>query len=221
MKWFRRQPPPEDQPKPKRSALREYLEALVWAVVLALIIRTWGVQAFKIPSGSMKPTLLIGDHLLVNKSAYGLKLPFSDQPIISFSPPQRGDVVVFRFPEDRDKDFIKRVMGLPGDTVEVRNKLVYINGQPLADPWARYSDRIILPPGVQPRDNLGPLHVPPEHYFVMGDNRDQSYDSRFWFQGRGGFVPLKDVLGRAFIIYWSWEEDSFGVRWSRIGHLIE
>ena len=221
MKWFRRQPEQDDKPRPQPSVVREYLEALVWAVVLALIIRTWAVQAFKIPSGSMKPTLLIGDHLLVNKSAYGLKLPFSDKVIIPFGEIKRGDIVVFRFPEDRDKDFIKRVIGLPGESVEVRNKLVYINGQPLADLWAQYSDRIILPPGVQPRDNVGPLQIPPGHYFVMGDNRDQSYDSRFWFHGRGGFVPKSDVLGKAFLIYWSWEDDSFGVRWSRIGHLID
>jgi signal peptidase I len=199
---------------------REYLEAIIWAVVLALLIRTWGVQAFKIPSGSMKPTLLIGDHLLVSKSSYGIKLPFSDTVLIPVGDPQRGDIVVFRFPEDRDKDFIKRIIGLPGETVEVRNKQVYINGRPLKDPWSHTTDRIILPSGVQPRDNFGPVRVPPDHYFVMGDNRDQSYDSRFWFGGRGGFVPRKDILGRAFIIYWSWEGNSFGVRWSRIGKIL-
>lgn len=213
--WLRR----SEEPK-KKSTVREYLEALVWAVVLALVIRTWAFQAFKIPSGSMKPTLLIGDHLLVSKSSYGLKLPFSDRILIPFGEPQRGDIIVFRFPEDRDKDFIKRLIGLPGDTVEVRNKQVLINGQLLDDPWAHYSDRIILPHGVQPRDNFGPVQVPPDHYFVMGDNRDQSYDSRFWFGGKGGFVPRKDILGRAVIIYWSWEDESFGVRWSRLLHVI-
>ncbi len=217
--WFKRSL--QEDRRPKRSAVREYLEALVWAVVLALIIRTWAVQAFKIPSGSMKPTLLVGDHLLVNKSAYGLKMPFSDRNLVNLGEPKRGDIIVFRFPEDRDKDFIKRVIALPGEKVEVRNKLVYINGEPLQDLWGHYSDRIILPPGIQPRDNLGPLEVPPDHYFVMGDNRDQSFDSRFWFQGRGGFVPQKDILGKAIIIYWSWEDDSFGVRWGRIGHLID
>ncbi len=210
----------DEEPKSK-STLREYLEALAWAVVLALVIRTWAFQAFKIPSGSMKPTLLVGDHLLVSKSSYGVKLPFSDRVIIPLGHPQRGDIIVFRFPEDRDKDFIKRVIGLPGDKVEVRNKAVYINGEPLQDPWGTYSDRIILPPGIQPRDNFGPVEIPPEHYFVMGDNRDQSYDSRFWFGGKGGFVPSKDILGKAIIIYWSWEEDSFGVRWSRLLHVIE
>jgi signal peptidase I len=214
--WLR----PKDEPRSK-STIREYLEALIWAVVLALIIRTWAFQAFKIPSGSMKPTLLIGDHLLVSKSAYGLKLPFSDRVIIPLGQPKRGEIIVFRFPEDRDKDFIKRVIGLPGDSLEVRNKMVYINGQPLEDPWAHYSDRIILPPGIQPRDNFGPVTVPADTYFVMGDNRDQSYDSRFWFGGKGGFVPKADILGKAMIIYWSWEDDTFGVRWSRLLQIIE
>lgn len=213
--WFSR-----SEETKKKHVILEYLEALIWAVVLALVIRTWAVQAFKIPSGSMKPTLLIGDHLLVSKSSYGIKLPFSDRVLIPFSPPQRGDIVVFRFPEDRDKDFIKRVIALPGETLEVRNKQVLVNGQPLPDPWAHYADRIILPPGVQPRDNFGPVTVPADSYFVMGDNRDQSYDSRFWFQGKGGFVPAKDILGRAVVIYWSWEDETFGVRWSRIGHFI-
>jgi signal peptidase I len=190
-------------------------------VVLALIIRTWAFQAFKIPSGSMKPTLLIGDHLLVSKSAYGVKLPFSDRVLIPLGQPQRGEIIVFRFPEDRDKDFIKRVIGLPGDVLEVRNKMVYINGQHLEDPWAHYSDRIILPPGIQPRDNFGPVTVPADTYFVMGDNRDQSYDSRFWFGGKGGFVPKADILGKAMIIYWSLEDDSFAVRWSRLLQVIE
>jgi len=215
---FRRK---RDTDRPKKPVWREYLEALLWAVVLALIIRTWGVQAFKIPSGSMMPTLLIGDHLLVSKSTYGIKAPFSDTVIIPISDPQRGDIVVFRFPEDPDKDFIKRIIALPGETVEVSNKKVLINGQALDDPWGTYSDRIILPPGVQPRDNFGPVKVPEDHYFVMGDNRDQSYDSRFWFGGRGGFVPREDILGQAFIIYWSWKEQGLGVRWDRIGQLLD
>lgn len=209
-----------DEAKKKKSALIEYAEALIWAVVLALVIRTWAVQAFKIPSGSMMPTLLVGDHLLVSKSSYGIKLPFSDRVIVPLGHPQRGDIVVFRFPEDRDKDFIKRVIGLPGESVEVRNKRVFINGQALDDPWAHYSDRIDLPPGVLPRDNFGPVTVPEGHYFVMGDNRDQSYDSRFWFGGKGGFVPASDILGRAIVIYWSWEDHGFGVRWDRLGEMI-
>lgn len=206
--------------KKKKSVIREYLEALIWAVVLALVIRTWGVQAFKIPSGSMKPTLLIGDHLLVSKSSYGIKLPFSDLVIIPIGDPQRGDIVVFRFPEDRDKDFIKRIIGLPGDSVEVKDKAVYINGKKLGDHWGTYTDQVVLPQGTQPRDNFGPVKVPEDKYFVMGDNRDQSYDSRFWFGGRGGFVPRDDILGKAFIIYWSWTDEGFGVRWNRIGKIL-
>lgn len=206
--------------KKKKPAWREYLEAIIWAVVLALVIRTWGVQAFKIPSGSMIPTLLIGDHLLVSKSSYGIKFPFSGRAVIPVSSPERGDIVVFRFPEDKDKDFIKRIVALPGETVQVKNKQVFINGKKLDDPWGHYTDRIILPQVVQPRDNFGPVKVPPDHYFVMGDNRDQSYDSRFWFQGRGGYVPRKDILGRAFIIYWSWKDKAFGVRWTRLGDIL-
>jgi signal peptidase I len=206
--------------KKKKSVVRDYLEALIWAVVLALVIRTWGVQAFKIPSGSMKPTLLIGDHLLVSKSSYGIKLPFSDVVVIPIGDPERGDIVVFRFPEDKDKDFIKRIIGLPGETVEVRDKAVFINGKKLNKDWGHYTDKVVLPPGVQPRDNFGPVKVPEDHYFVMGDNRDQSYDSRFWFGGRGGFVPREDILGKAFIIYWSWTDQGFGVRWDRIGKIL-
>ncbi|KIX13489.1 signal peptidase I [Dethiosulfatarculus sandiegensis] len=202
--------------KPKKPAWREYLEAILWAVVLALLIRTWGVQAFKIPSGSMIPTLLIGDHLLVSKSSYGFKNPFTDKVLIPMGEPQRGDVVVFRFPEDKDKDFIKRIMGLPGEIVQVKGKTVYINGKPVKDPWGHFTDRTINPT----RDDFGPVKVPQNKYFVMGDNRDQSYDSRFWFNRRGGFVPKEDILGKAFIIYWSWEGHTFGVRLGRVGDLI-
>ncbi len=204
----------------RKPVWREYLEAIIWALILAMIIRTFAVQAFKIPSGSMKPTLLIGDHLLVSKSSYGIKLPFTDQTIIPVGDPERGDIVVFRFPEDRDKDFIKRIIGLPGDRVEVKNKEVFINGKRISEPWAHYNDRLVLPAGVQPRDYFGPVEVPEGHYFVMGDNRDESYDSRFWFGGKGGFVPRNDILGKAFIIYWSWKGDSFGVRLERVGDII-
>ena len=209
-----------EKAKPK-PIWREYLEALLWAVVLALVIRTWGVQAFKIPSGSMMPTLLIGDHLLVSKSAYGIKYPFSDEVLIPVSDPQRGDIVVFRFPEDRDKDFIKRIMGLPGETVEVRNNQVYINEKPIKDPWGRYMGRNGLPSYRMRAGDFGPVTVPADHYFVMGDNRDNSHDSRFWFGGRGGFVPRSDILGKAFIIYWSWKDNTFGVRWARTGKILD
>ncbi len=201
-----------------KSKTREYLEAIGLAVILALVIRTWGVQAFKIPSESMKPTLLVGDHLLVFKSSYDIKYPFSDRVLFAVGDPKRGDIVVFRFPEDRDKDFIKRIIGLPGDTVEVRGRKVFINGREMKDPWGHYSDNKRLPPGVQYASNFGPVKVPPGHYFVMGDNRDQSYDSRYWRSGH--FVPRQDILGRAFVIYWAWEDNTWGVRWRRIGKLL-
>ncbi|MBN1828546.1 MAG: signal peptidase I [Deltaproteobacteria bacterium] len=199
----------------KKSAIREYAEAIIIAIIIALFIRAFIVQAFKIPSGSMKSTLLIGDHLLVNKFIYGIKLPFLRKTIIPVSEPERGDVIVFIYPLDRSKDFIKRVIALPGDTVEIRNKNIFINGKEYKDSVGSYTDPHIFPASAQPRDNFGPATVPKDHVFVMGDNRDHSYDSRFW-----GFVPYKDLLGKAFIIYWSWNGESHGLRWSRLGQII-
>lgn len=200
----------------KKGALRENIEAIIVAVILALFIRTFVVQAFKIPSGSMKDTLLIGDHILVNKFIYGVKAPFLHKTIIPIKDPQRGDIIVFEFPEDPSKDFIKRVIGLPGDVVEIRNKKLVVNGKPIKDGHSIHKDPKIFPARMQPRDNLGPITVPEGKLFVMGDNRDFSYDSRFW-----GFVDLLAVKGKAFIIYWSWDKENFGVRWNRLGHLLE
>jgi signal peptidase I len=200
----------------KKGALRENIEAIVVAVILALFIRTFVVQAFKIPSGSMKDTLLIGDHILVNKFIYGVKAPFLHKTIIPIKDPQRGDIIVFEFPEDPSKDFIKRVIGLPGDIVEIRKKKLYVNGKAIKDDHSVHKDPKIFPARLQPRDNLGPITVPEDKLFVMGDNRDFSYDSRFW-----GFVDLIAVKGKAFIIYWSWDKENFGVRWGRLGHLLE
>jgi signal peptidase I len=205
----------DDVRKKKKSGLRENIEAILVAIVLALFIRTFVIQAFKIPSGSMKQTLLIGDHILVNKFIYGVKIPFLQTTIIPITNPKRGDIVVFKFPEDPSKDFIKRVIGVAGDKVEVRDKKVYVNNKLLNHDFGIHTDSYILPANVQPRDNFGPIVVPPHKLFVMGDNRDQSYDSRFW-----GFVDLKAVLGKALMIYWSWDKDNFGVRWNRIGHLL-
>jgi len=207
---------PEKDKAAKKSSLRENIEAILIAIVLALFIRTFVVQAFKIPSGSMKETLKIGDHILVNKFIYGVKVPFTHATLVPVSRPERGDIVVFEFPEDPDKDFIKRVVGIEGDTVEIRDKHLLINGAPADYSQAVYTDPRSIPKGVQPRDNFGPVTVPPHSLFVMGDNRDHSYDSRFW-----GFVDLNAVKGRAFIIYWSWDKDNFGVRWSRIGDMLE
>ena len=198
-----------------KSRLRENVEAVIIAVILALFIRTFIIQAFKIPSGSMLPTLQIGDHILVNKFIYGVKLPYLNTTVIPGKEPDRDAIIVFRYPEEPDKDFIKRVIAVPGDTIEIRDKKVFINNRLLDEDYAVYTDSKVIPAHVNPRDNLGPITVPEETYFVMGDNRDNSYDSRFW-----GGVDASDIRGKAFIIYWSWDRNNFGVRWGRIGSLI-
>jgi signal peptidase I len=203
----------------KKSQLRDWTEAIIVAGILALIIRTFVIQAFKIPSGSMEDTLLIGDHLLVNKFIYGTDLPFVDESVLEIRDPERGDIIVFEFPEDRDKsyfkrrDFIKRIVGLPGDTVEIRNKNVFVNGERHITPEAVYKDGNLT---AGPRDNMPLVKVPENAYFVMGDNRDRSYDSRFW-----GFVDRAAIKGLAFIKYWSWNSEEFLPRWNRIGRPID
>jgi len=199
----------------RKSKFQEYIEAIVIALIIAFFIRTFVIQAYKIPSGSMKPTLLVGDHILVNKFIYGIKAPYFRNTLVPIKEPKKGDIVVFIYPEDRSKDFIKRVMATSGDTVEIRNKKIYLNGRLYKDNKGVYVDNFILPGSVQPRDNFGPVTVPPSSLFVMGDNRDQSYDSRFW-----GFVDLKDVLGKAIVIYWSWDREKHGVRWNRFGDVL-
>lgn len=208
----------------KKPWYREWSEALIVAVILALIIRTFLFQAFKIPSGSMLDTLQIGDHLLVNKFIYGTQLPFTDQHFLAIRNPQRGDVIVFEFPGDADKnyfqrrDFIKRVIGEPGDKIEIRNKKVYVNGALYNIPQEVHKDSQLVPAIASPRDFAGPIQVPEGNFFVMGDNRDYSYDSRFW-----GFVPKEKIKGAAFIKYWSWDSQAGllnKVRWSRIGRPI-
>lgn len=206
-----------------KSIIREYAEAIFIAVMLALFIRAFVVQAFKIPSGSMKPTLQIGDHILVNKFVYGIKMPFTDKELLPIGRPARHDIVVFRYPVDPSKDFIKRVVGLPGDTVLIRDKMVYVNGQRLEEPYAVFSDKRVLPATASPRDNMDTIKVPENSLFVMGDNRDESYDSRFW-----KFVDMSQLKGKAFIIYWSWNSDgeltispdSSYVRWNRLGRWL-
>ena len=205
-----------DTKKDWQATTWEYIEAIVIAFVLAMLIRTFVVQAFKIPSGSMKPNLLIGDHILVNKFIYGIKNPFTGSTLIPIEKPERGEVVVFIYPVDRDKDFIKRVVGIEGDRVKIVNKKVYVNGQSMPDNYTLRTDGEALSSAIGgPRDNFGPYIVPTNSIFVMGDNRDQSYDSRFW-----GPVNLKDVKGKAFIVYWSWDSENFGVRWKRFGKTI-
>lgn len=197
----------------RKSILREYVEAILIALLLALFIRTFVVQAFKIPSGSMIPTLLVGDHILVNKFLYGIRNPFTGATWISIGNPEPRDVVVFKFPLNPSQDFIKRVVGIAGDKIEIIDKKLYVNDTPFEVGSAIYMDAKIIS---GERDNLGPITVPADSLFVMGDNRDNSHDSRFW-----KFVPLKDVKGKAFMLYWSWDSESFGVRWGRLGNLIK
>lgn len=193
----------------KKGVAREYVEAAVIAVILALFIRTFAVQAFKIPSGSMEPTLLVGDHILVNKFLYGIKIPFINKTLIPISHPQRDDVIVFIYPVDTSKDFIKRVIGLPGDKIEIMGRKIYINGEPYSDRHGFYSDYGKDSQDLQDKHHMKSITIPEGHLFVMGDNRNHSYDSRFW-----GFVPLSSVKGKAFIIYWSWPH------WKRFLHVI-
>jgi len=192
----------EEAPKTGKGLVFEYGEVFVTALIFALIIRALVIQAFTIPSGSMKQTLLVGDYVLVNKFVYGPRIPFTDKRFFKLKDPQRGDIIVFKYPRDHDRDFIKRVIGTPGDTVEVINKIVYVNGHRLEDSFAQYTENTLYPAQALPRDNFGPITVPPNKYFAMGDNRDHSEDSRYW-----GFVDRSEILGKAFIIYWSANED--------------
>jgi signal peptidase I len=189
----------------KKSIVREYFESIVIAVILALFVRTWVVQAFKIPTGSMENNLLIGDHLLVNKFIFGPTPLAIGRALLPVRPIRRGDIVVFKYPEEPERDFIKRVIGLPGETIELKNKKVHVNGQPLEESGYVH---FLTPPSndyqevtsYDLRERFGPVTVPEDKYFVMGDNRDNSQDSRYW-----GFLPRNYVKGRALLIYWSYE----------------
>lgn len=211
----------------RKSLVREYIEAFAIAILLALFIRTFIVQAFKIPSGSMKPTLLVGDHLLVNKFIYGIKVPYLDRIIIPIKNPQRGDVIVFKYPKDESKDFIKRVIGIEGDVIEIKNKRLYINGEEITSEYVGVFDDDNYSKAVEEteflgnvkhriwdrengHDDFGPITVPEDSVFTMGDNRDNSEDSRYW-----GFVTLNKIKGKALIIYWSWPH------WDRFLNIIK
>jgi signal peptidase I len=200
--------------KDMKKLIKEYAKAILTALLLALLIRTFVIQAFKIPSGSMIPTLVIGDHILVNKFIYGTKIPFSDKHFLVFKKPERGDIIVFKYPEDPKKDFIKRVIAIEGDTIESREKVIYLNGKPLSESYVQHVDRNVKPKGNDPRDYFGPLTVPRDRVFVMGDNRDQSHDSRYW-----GFVEMRQIKGEALIIYWSWDPQKW-LRFNRIGRVV-
>ncbi|MCE5241776.1 MAG: signal peptidase I [Syntrophobacteraceae bacterium] len=202
--------------KPKKSIVLEYTQSIILALVLALFIRTFIVQTYKIPSGSMEDTLAVGDYIVVNKFIFGAKVPFTDRQIPGMRDPARGDVIVFEFPEDPSKDFIKRVIGVPGDRVQMMDKHVYVNGKPYANPHEVHKRDDTIPKNLSPRDNTDLIIVPTNSYFVMGDNRDLSYDSRFW-----GFVRKDSIKGLAFIKYFSWDGEKGGVRWQNIGRLID
>jgi signal peptidase I len=206
---------PQPVPVKKKGLIREYAESIAIAILLALVIRSYLVQAFKIPSGSMEDTLAIGDHLLVSKFMYGTKIPFVDKRVLTIRDPHQGDVIVFEYPEDPSKDFIKRVIGVPGDVVEGKDKKVYVNGKPYENPHEVHKEKDVIPKEMNPRDTFGPITVPSNSYFVMGDNRDRSYDSRFW-----KFVRRDQIKGLAFIKYWSWDREKLRPRFGNIGRLI-
>ena len=206
----------------KKSVFREYFESLAIAIVLALFVRTWVFQAFKIPTGSMEHNLLIGDHLIVNKMIFSPAATGLERALLPSRSVRRGDIVVFKYPEDPERDFIKRVIGLPGETVELRRKGVYINGQPIDEAPYHLKLKYPAPPEGAPQqdmlDAFGPKTVPAGHLFVMGDNRDDSLDSRYW-----NFLPLNYVKGRAMTIYFSYDPDATGpasvitsIRWRRL-----
>ena len=218
-------PPPAVRPR-KKSQAREYFESICVAVILALFARTFIVQAFKIPTGSMENNLLVGDHLLVNKFAVGPTLTHLEDALLPVGSIERGDILVFKYPEEPERDFIKRVIGLPGETLELRNKTVYIDGESLEEPYVRF----LVGPREDDREtdafdlrfNYGPVTVPEGQYFMMGDNRDNSEDSRYW-----GFMPREYVKGKALFIYFSFGDAATdpsgfdtGVRWNRFFHQI-
>jgi signal peptidase I len=208
----------------RKSAVREWVESICVAVILAFFVRTFVVQAFKIPSGSMEPNLLIGDHLLVNKFVFAPALTSLERTLLPIDPIRRGDIIVFKYPEDPTRDFIKRVIGLPGDTIEMHNKKVYVNGKPLDEPYAHFiyppDEGASGAPDTETADLLrefAPMTVPADNYFMMGDNRDNSQDSRYW-----GFMPRDYVKGKALFVYFSFGEGGglANIRWSRLLHQI-
>ncbi|MBV9773266.1 MAG: signal peptidase I [Gemmatimonadetes bacterium] len=220
----------------------EWVKAISTAILLFLVVRTFVVEAFKIPTGSMERTLLVGDFLLVNKAVYGAEVPYTHTHLPAFSEPSRGDVIVFLPPHDPTKNYVKRLIGLPGDTLEMHDKVLYLDGKPQPEPYVRHIDPITDPGDPQmmwqlsylaggegaqryyhpTRDNWGPIVVPPGKYFALGDNRDNSEDSRYW-----GFLDKEAIKGRPILVYYSFERDVAhpfswvtGVRWTRIGSMI-
>lgn len=207
------------RPRHKKSLLREYAEALVIALLLALFIRYFFVQAFKIPSESMVPTLLVGDHILANKFAYGIKIPYTDIYLYRGGEPRRGDIIVFANPNDPEVDYIKRVIGVPGDKIKIVNKQLFVNDKPVKEDYVQFKFKNTIEPN-SPRDNFAEITIPKDNYFMMGDNRDDSLDSRFW-----GLVDRPKLKAKAWKIYWSYGDDkngkNSGVRWNRLGKNVE
>ena len=209
----------------KQSVSREYYEAILVAVIFALFVRTFVVQAFQVPTGSMENTVLVGDHLLVNKFIYAPHGGNALERLLPYRAPRRGDVFVFKFPENPDRDFIKRVIALPGDKVEEKDKTVSVNGSPFPDTHTFHFDPHTFSSdpseqeGRRKRDNFGPVEIPPGHFWAMGDNRDNSYDSRYW-----GPVPDGNIKGRALLVYWSYEAEPDSAEWhgyaDKVGRLL-
>lgn len=193
----------------KKSIVREYTEIIVLAVALALFVRTFFVQAFRIPSESMEDTLLVGDFLFANKFIYGAKLPFVDWRLPAIREPQPGDIIIFKYPGDRKTDYIKRCVAVEGQTVELKGNRLYVDGVMQEEDYSKY----VL--GDRHQRQSGPITVPEGHIFMMGDNRDNSADSRAW-----GPLDKKLISGKAMFIYFSWNPNSHTVRFSRIGDII-
>lgn len=240
-------PPPPAPPEPSRARLvrwfDSWMRSLGMALVLFLVVRTFLLEAFQIPSGSMERTLLAGDFLFVNKAVYGAQIPGTAARLPAFSTPRRGDVIVFAYPRDPALNYVKRVIGMPGDTVAMRAGHVWVNGRLLDEPYAQRTDpahdladiqfgwqrEYLADPSLDARrryrptrDTWGPLVVPAEHYFVLGDNRDNSADSRYW-----GFVDRAAVKGQPLVVYFSYDRETGDplswlteIRWSRLGSLI-
>jgi signal peptidase I len=231
----------EKRPQSTRTWLWEWAKSISVAVLLFLVIRTFVVEAFKIPTGSMENTLLVGDWLLVNKAVYGAQVPFTNARLPAFSDLERRDVIVFKFPLDESESYVKRLIGLPGDTLAMREGELYVNGVLQDEPYVQHiqpaSDRYdpsfawqggYLAPGVDvasyhpTRDNWGPIVVPPGKYFAMGDNRDDSLDSRYW-----GFVEHRLIKGQPLFIYYSYDAEKLRplpwlteIRWKRVGDVV-
>ena len=239
--FFKKKKEEKELKKRKKSIIREYVESFIIALILALIVKYSIVEAYKIPSGSMEDTLLVGDFLLANKFIYGSRIPLINYRLPAIKEPKQGDVVIFKYPQNPKVNYIKRCIATEGQVVEIKNKVIYVDGKVFPNPpVSKFTDRNSEPAQFSPRDNFGPYKVPQGYLFVMGDNRDNSYDSRFW-----GPLERELVLGKAMIIHWSWAPDENApdiskddilsipknigyniihffqrVRWKRIGDLI-